>query len=183
MSEIRFASMPKCASRTLKELGLLGEVEGRHHSKVTEYPNWQDYDWHIVTRNRDDWLVAWWDECRVTVANMVACLGKDRDVPPDAGLKFETGSFQDDMKRLKTPGSIAFLPARLFVNAWLPSDAVEKYAEVLAAGGDFYTFCQNTIANGIRGKEIPLDELDDFLTARGYTPQHINERSHEDACC
>lgn len=183
MKEIRFASMPKCASRSLQAIGLLGEVEGRHHSPITAYPDWQDYDWYIITREPYMWLAQWWEECRATVCSLAQCLGKDPRELRHVGLKFETGTFHDDSQLLKNPESLATLPARLFVNAWLPENAVNKYAKYLMEGKDFYDFCRETITDGVLCKEVWIDDLDKFLIDRGYTPQHLNKRTEDYACC
>ena len=183
MKQIRFAPIPKCASRSLKTLGLLGEVEGRHHKPIQEYPDWQKYDWHLVRRDRGTWYAEWWDECAATVKAMAALCGQHVEELQVQGLQFVTGSFHSDMQLLKNPESLKTLPARLFVNAWLPDNAVEKYAKALLDGKDFYDFCHDTITGSHICKEVPIDGLDAFLTEHGLTPIHANHSRIDYACC
>lgn len=167
---IRFASIPKCASRSLKEAGVLGEVEGRFHKPITEYPDYQQYQWHIVTRDADSWYRSWWDECRLQLEHTAEVMGKPAQLE---GLQFK--DFMLDMLRLKNKDSIETLPCKLLVNAWIPTEnAEEKYADAMARGLNFRQFCIETIAAGVKCIEVPIDTLDHFLVQRGYTPQHKN---------
>jgi hypothetical protein len=167
---IKFASIPKCASRSLKEAGVLGEVDGRFHKPITEYPDHQNYEWHMVTRSADDWYKAWWDECRLQLEHTEQVMGMPSSL---RGLQF--ANFKSDMWLLKSKYSIATLPCRLLVNAWIPvDDPVEKYGDALARGLDFKQFCIETICAGVKCIEVPIEALDDFLLEHGYEPKHEN---------
>lgn len=183
MKPIRFAPIPKCASRSLKSLGLLGEVEGRHHKPIQEYPNWQTFDWHLVRRDRGIWYAEWWDECSATLKAMASLYGRRVEELQPSGLKFITGSFYSDMQLLKNAESLKTLPAKLFVNAWLPDNYVEKYAKYLRDGKDFYDFCHDTITGGHKCKEVQIDSLDSFIREHGLNPVHTNHSRIDYACC
>lgn len=174
--QIRFASMPKCASRSLKAAGVLGE-DGRFHQPITSFPGWGQCEWHIVTRDRDSWLKSWWEECKRHVEEMAEMLAACRN---RSGLQFS--DFDSDMEALRDPRSLSALPARLFVNAWVPDDAEARYAECLAKGGDLYSFCREVITAGVVCKEVPIETLDEFLLTNGLTAHHMNERERDARC-
>lgn len=181
--DIRFASIPKCASRTLKAAGLLGEVEGRFHRPIQQYPDWERYQWHIVTRDPYLWLAEWWQECRNHVYEASQIFGKPIAVLRPEGMQFQLGSFHDDIQMLKDPHTLTSLPARAFVNAWLPEDAVARYAEALIAGKDFHQFCRDTITGGHPCVQVPIDDLDRFLADHGVKPTHENPPRNDYAIC
>lgn len=161
---IRFAAVPKCASRTLLQLGLLGELEGRHHTPVTDYPDWRRYQWHRVTRPAADWYASWWRECRDT-GNL---LGQA------FGMSFE--DMNADLAKLQELPLTA--PRRPGVNAWVPADFLAEYSGYLERGLGLYEYCIDTITDGVSCIEVPLDQLDAWLTARGYAPLHENEADY-----
>ena len=165
---IKFASIPKCASRSLKEAGVLGEVS-RFHQPITEYPDYEKYQWHMVTRDADSWYKAWWDECRLQLEHTEKVMGKPAIIN---GLQFT--NFNADMRLLLNKQSIATLPCRLLVNAWIPLNAVEMYGEAMMRGLNFMEFCIETITQGVKCIEVPIEKLDSFLLANGYEPQHEN---------
>lgn len=161
---IRFASIPKCASRSLKALGLLGELDGRAHTRIVDYPRWQQFQWHRVVRPREDWYAAWWRECRDT-GNLLA---------EAFGMTFE--DMHADLEKLQTLPLTA--PRRPGVNAWVPADFLAMYSGYLECGLGLYEFCIDTITDGVSCIEVPLDQLDAWLTARGYAPLHKNETDY-----
>ena len=165
-----FASIPKCASRSLKEAGILGEEEGRFHKPITEYPDYEKYQWYMVTRDDESWYKTWWDECRLQLEHVEELLGNPVKL---SGLQFT--NFKSDMWQLGFKWSIAHLPCRLLVNAWIPlNNPVEKYGNALERGLDFKQFCIETITDGVNCIEVPIETLDSFLLEHGYTPQHKN---------
>lgn len=106
--QTRFAAIPKCASRSLLALGLLGEVDGRPHSLLKEYPNWDTYQWMVVDRKEDEWLTSWWLECKRT-KNMFAHW---------AGFEYE--SLSKDLDKLNHLTGEA--PVRIGLNSWVTPD-------------------------------------------------------------
>ncbi len=168
----RFASIPKCGSRSLLALGLLGEVPGQYHSGVKAYPQWWKYKWFEVTRPDAEWYASWWNEQRkgVEYLSEMLCIRKS-ELRPE-GMQFV--DMAADLALLADPNTLASLPERMHVNAWLPDDCVAQYARALDQGKDFKTYCIETILCGMPTVQIPLSELDDFLSSHGYTPVHEN---------
>lgn len=160
----RFAALPKCASRSLAALGLLGEVEGRPHSKITEYPEWEKYEWFMVDRPAADWLRSWWLECDRT-KNMLAHW---------AGFEFV--DMWIDLPKLHTMTGKA--PQRAGLNGWVPDDFVPRFAE---SGKTLKEFCFAEITCGIPCQVVQLADLDQWLMERGYFPFHKNKREPVDA--
>lgn len=155
-----FASIPKCASRTLKKLGLLGELPGRTHTKITEYPEWQGYSWHRVVRDKTDWYESWWKECRDSGSLLAEAFG----------MTFQ--NMGADLQKLRKVPDVA--PRRPGVNGWVPEDFVHAYRKYLANGLGLYEYCQDVITDGVKCIEVPFEQLDDWLTSHGYTPCYEN---------
>lgn len=167
---IRFASIPKCASRSLAEAGVLGEIAGKYHRPIIEYPDYDQYEWFMVTRDSDSWYRAWWNECRLQLESTEDVMGKPVQLD---GLQFT--NFKSDMWLLKNKWSIANLPCKLLVNAWIPVDnPIEKYGDAMDRGLDFRQFCIETITDGIPCIEVPIDELDTWLAKHGFEVHHKN---------
>lgn len=159
---IRFASIPKCASRTLKAHGLLGEVEGRHHSRITEYPDWERYEWMVILRPAAAWYQSWWKETKRT---------------PDAfaqamDLRFQ--SLDEDLAALEHPPKGLTLPKMEGVHAWVPMDFCDDFPAFLKRGGGFMEYCYATITCGIACTPLHINDLDDWLSKQGLHPIHVN---------
>ncbi len=156
---IRFAALPKCASRSLKALGLLGELPGRCHTKITDYPEWERFQWFAVDRPEWDWYRSWWLECKRT-HNMFADW---------LGFKYE--DLWEDIARLSNlPTTRA--PQRPGLNAWVPDDFAERFPN---SGMTLKEFCFSEIAAGVPVYLIMLADLDEWLTAHGIAPVHMNK--------
>ena len=155
---IRFAAIPKCASRSLKALGLLGELPGRCHTKITEYPDWEKYEWFAVDRPADDWYRSWWLECKRTRSMFADWLG----------FKYE--SVVDDMAKISMHPKME-APRRPGINAWIPEEFSMEFSE---SGKSFKKYCFDVITDGVPVEVIPLADLDAWLTARGFEPVHMN---------
>lgn len=169
---LRFAPVPKCASRTLKAIGILGEMDGAHHRPITQYPDWQGYDWHMVTRPKAEWYASWWIEMRSGAEYVADLLGKTLDEVRPVGMKFK--DMDADLALLSEAETLASLPERLFVNAWLPANCVAEYQTFLDNGQDLHDYCVATITASVPVKAVAMDELDAYLIQRGFVPQHIN---------
>lgn len=163
MKEIRFASIPKCASRTLKALGLLGEIEGRCHTKITEYPEWEKYDWHFVCRG-SDWEESWWMECKRT-KNMFA-----------DWLGFQYQNLNDDLALLDKTFPDTEVPRRPGLNAWIPEHFKKSYPAYVRQNFGLHEYCFDMITERIPCKRVDIGELDQWLKERGYDPIHMNVR-------
>jgi hypothetical protein len=155
---IRFAAIPKCASRSLKALGLLGELEGRCHTKITEYPNWERFQWFAVDRPEWDWNRSWWLECKRT-RSMFATW---------AGLQYQ--DLWEDMERLSR-APVTKAPQRPGLNALVPDDFAERFPN---SGTTLKEFCFAEITAGIPVEVVPLADLDAWLTTNGFEPVHMN---------
>lgn len=160
MKPIRFAPIPKCASRSLKALGLLGEIDGRCHTKVTDYPDWQNYQWFVVDRPESEWLESWWYQCRLENSMFAQWLGFTYE---DIGKDLE--------KLLNPPTSEA--PRRPKVNQWVPENFTEKY---LVSGLRFKDFCYSVITDGVSCERIQITDLNNWLIGKGFTLIHENKR-------
>jgi hypothetical protein len=158
----RFASIPRCASRTLKALGLLGEVDGRCHTRITEYPDWQKYEWMAVDRPAADWYASWWRACR-DQRNLLAY---------EWGFRYE--SMEEDLAQLQHPEFLQSVPLRWGLNQWVPMDFLDVYPGYLARGLGLKELCFDTVTCGIPCNTVPLADLDSWLRARGYSPIHAN---------
>lgn len=162
--EPRFAALPKCASRSLAAIGLLGEVEGRQHTKITEYPEWEKYEWFMVDRPERDWLKSWWLECD-RVKNMFTHW---------AGFEFV--DLDADLQRLKSMTGRA--PQRPGPSSWVPDDFVPRFLE---SGKTLKEFCFAEITSGVPCQVVQLVNLNRWLVERGYFPFHKNAREKIDA--
>ncbi len=154
---IRFASIPKCASRTLKANGLLGEVEP--HSLVTTYPDWERFEWYEVTRDYETWVLSWWAECKRAPDAFTVALG------------FQFQDVTSDLHILTNPPRISGLPKLEGVNAWVPSDFSKGFDRYF---GNLMGFCRSIITAGVPCIEIPIAGLDAWLSERGFVPAHLN---------
>lgn len=158
--EPRFAALPKCASRSLAAAGLLGEVDGQPHSKITDYPDWEKYEWFMVDRPSQDWLMSWWAECQRTNNLLAHWAG------------FEYMDMWADLRKLHAMTGEA--PIRPGLNGWVPPDFVPRLAE---SGKTLKEFCFAEIMDGVECTVIQLSELDQWLAKRGYFPHHKNTRN------
>lgn len=158
---IRFASIPKCASRSLKELGLLGEVDGRCHTKIIEYPDYQNYKWFAVDRPEDEWFKSWWYECRDSRSMFGQWLG------------FKYQNIEEDKDKLKSPPLVG-VPLRWGLNQWIKENFTEDF---LKSGLSLKEFCFNSIIGDVPCERININELDAWLINRGIDPVHKNARS------
>lgn len=162
LSDIRFAPIPKCASRSLKALGLLGEVGERHHAPIADFPKAERYRWHRVERDPDEWLQSWWQECRRSKDLFaVAC-----------GMRF--ADMRRDLSLLRDASGLRYVRSVSGVNAWVPPDFVTGFARYIETGRHFYDYCVDTITAGFACTPIPLHGLDSWLIERGLSPLHEN---------
>jgi hypothetical protein len=160
----RFASIPKCASRTLKAHGLLGEVEGRHHSRLTEYPDRQTYEWMVILRPAADWYASWWQEAQRTPDTFTQAMG------------FRFRSLEEDLKALESPPEGIAFPQMEGLHAWIPPDFSEDYPRFIQSGMGFMEYCYSVITCGIPCTPLHLADLDSWLSAQGLQPIHVNPR-------
>lgn len=163
-SNIRFASIPKNATRSLKALGLLGEFEGRCHTKITDYPDWENYEWYAVDRPFEDWYRSWWAECHRMKSMFADWLG------------FTYASFEADIEKLENFESMDNVPIRWGINQWVPENFSEGYKAYLDNGFDFKKYCFDTITDGVPCKIVQLADLDEWLIAHGFETKHENSR-------
>lgn len=158
---IRFAPIPKCASRTLKVHGLLGEADGREHSKVTEYPDWEKCEWYAIERDEWNWYPSYWHQAKQNPDSFTKAVG----------LKFE--SMANDLGVLRNPPEISFERPK-GVNNWIPINFNSAYAPFK---GDFYGFCRATILDGVQCIPIQIKNLDSWLIERSLHPFHMYKRA------
>ena len=169
MITIRFAPIPKCASRSLKALGLLGEVEGLCHSKIKEYPDWEIYDWHYIVRNNDEWYKSWWLESKQSRTDFSKALG----------MTFE--NFESDMLRFNSFESIGDYPPCSGPDEWIPTDKEtfkEGMRHFVSLGLGFKEFCYSIIMDGVTCTPVNIENLDNWLIANGFKPVHKNIRQY-----
>jgi len=159
---VLFASIPRCASRTLREKNLIGEVVGKDHARIVDYPNWNQYEWMVVTRPEADWYASWWHEAKSTHDAMEHLVG----------LRFV--SLEDDLKRLKNPPQDIVLPKMGGVHSWIPANFCEEYPK---SNLGFMEYCYSIIVGDVPCSLLPLSDLDAWLTDHGYAPIHLNSRS------
>ncbi len=165
--EIRFASIPRCGSRSLKALGLLGELDGRCHTQITEYPDWESFRWMRVDRPAEEWYASWWAACR----DMRSLLAHEW------GFRYE--SMEVDLALLGTPDNLpAEAPQRWGLNQWVPADLRTRLRNYLDQGRDFKDLCIDTICDGVVCDVIPLAGLEEWLMMHGFTPRHENQREY-----
>lgn len=155
--EIRFASIPKTASRSLKTLRLLGEMQ-RPHCKVRDYPEWEKYKWYAVRRPTHQWLASWWYEAKKARAPITEALG----------MKFE--NMVKDLAILGNPPEIPPMKNVRF-HAWIPENFSEAYKPF---HGRFHDFCYAQILDGVPCETIDLKDLNEWLCKRGYGAAHEN---------
>lgn len=159
---IRFASIPKCASKTLKVQGLSGATMERPHMPITDFPAWESYQWHMVERDRDSWLASWWWEAKRAEGDFCRLIGME---------------FRDmirDLKCLENPPTLPNLPRYPGFNSWIPSNFSEAYK---GFNGDFHAFCISTITSGIECVKVKIENLSQWLIDHGYKPFTLNARS------
>ncbi len=156
---IRFASIPKAASRTLQVFGLLGATTDRPHMPIREYPEWEKYDWHVIRRDSASWLASWWREAKRARAPFTEALG----------MRFE--NMAEDLAILDNPPVIPTLPPGEHLHAWIPANFSEAYAPY---HGRFQDFCYATILDGVACKTIDIKDLDAWLIARDLPAHHVN---------
>jgi hypothetical protein len=158
---IRFAAIPKCASRTLKAHGLLGATNAEPHLRVTAFPFWERITWQMVVRDSASWLVSWWHE-----ANRA-----EGDFCQRLGMRFHC--MDEDLSLLKAPPRIDKVSKAPGFNSWIPENFRAAYEPF---GGDFHAFCIATITDGVKCIPVAIQDLDAWLIARGYEAAHINAR-------
>ncbi len=158
---VRFASIPKCASRTLNTLGLLGEVPGKDHSRIKEYPEWDKYHWVVITRPRLEWYLSWWHEAKATNDIFVRA------------LKLKFMSLEEDLLIIKNPPKDLRLPNLSGVHAWVPSTYVVDFPN---SGLDWMDYCYSVIVEDVSHEKLNLSDLDKWLETNGYVPIHENVR-------
>ncbi len=163
---ILFASIPKSGSRSLKEIGMLGEVPGTCHSRIIEFPGYASYRWLAVYRDPEEWYDSFWRSCRRRPDAFTVAMGfefKDRDA---------------DLARLSDPSVIrklGKLPERLGLHAWVPDDFATAYADALDAGKSFKEYCFDYITSGVPCEVVKLPDLDSFQVSKGIAvPVHAN---------
>ncbi len=162
---IRFVSIPKCASRSLQRAGLLGVHAGRAHACLTEYPSWETYDWHVVTRDKASWELSWWRACQLRPDAFTIALG------------FRYEEMEADMKRLASKDVIANMerfPGSRGLNEWVPEFFKDSYGTYLAKGLDFQTYCQNFLTGGVPCTPVAIEDLNAFMAERGIVFTHSN---------
>ncbi len=164
---IRFASIPRCASRSLQSIGLLGEMNGKPHRPITEYPNWERYEWYAVTRDPLDWLRSWWS---CGYANPDKKAG-------DFGMDYM--DFSMDMEALHSNKAVWQVP-RGGIHGWIPDTFEKDWPFYLGRGLNFYDYCRMVIVGKIPAMEIPLSRLESFLSCKGYALPKMNGRSQEE---
>lgn len=159
---IRFASIPKCASRTLKVQGLLGETDDFPHMPIQRFPNWDRFEWHVVVRDVAVWLASWWQEAKRA----------EDDFCQRMGMQFK--SMRDDLAILENPPKIGRVPFVRGFNSWIPENFDEAYKPFR---GHFQAFCYSVITSGVRCVPVPIHDLDTWLEARGFKALHLNVRT------
>lgn len=160
---VRFASIPKCASRTLKSYGLLGEVDGKEHNSIKDYPRWSEYKWIAVVRPEADWYASWWNEAK-----------RSHDIFEHwFGLRFN--SLADDLNALRNPiiPKGILLPRMSGVHSWVPPDFCESFPK---SGLSFMEYCYSVIVADVHCQKLPISELDNWLSIHGFEPVHLNTR-------
>jgi hypothetical protein len=177
MKEIKFASIPRCASRSLKGIGLLGETY--FHSTILEYPDWYLYDWHRVEVDPQEWLESWWQECRSHVEHLANVLGKTVGEIRPIGMQFI--SMEDDLKNITTE-VLKSMPAPIQVNAWLNAKVISKWDKYRSQGKPLYALCVDSITAGVACKVIKIANLNKFIVTQGLTPVHLNSKEHHAKC-
>lgn len=162
----KFASIPRCASRTLMAHSLLGEDNPDwKHSPIRAYPGWEGYQWYAIGRDAAEWYPSWWWWAK-----------KYPDAFTEAmGFKFL--SLEEDMEILEKPPVIGPVARPYGLHGWVPEDFDARYADALSRGLDFYGFCRETIMDGVPCQILPIEDLDAWLEARGLTPHHDNARA------
>lgn len=157
--EIRFASIPKSASKTLKVQGLSGGTNERPHMPIRECPEWEKYDWHVVRRDTASWLESWWYEAKKARAPFTEALG----------MKFE--SIADDMAIFDSPPVIPPMKCE-HLHSWIPVNFSEAFKPF---HGRFQDFCYATIMDNVPCKVVNIVNLDAWLVEHGFKPLHINQ--------
>lgn len=171
MNQIRFAAIPKCASRTLSALGILGEVYGRCHTKVTEYPDYEIYQWHYIDRDNQEWYRSWWLEAKQAADSFSKALG----------MTFE--NFETDLLCFNNFESIGDYKHESGFNEWIPENKEEFKAglrEFVSQGLGFKEYCYSVIMDGIDCIPVHINDLDSWLSANGFKPVHKNVRQYHD---
>lgn len=164
---IRFASIPRCATRSLQSLGILGEVEGKPHRPITEYPDWRGYQWCAVFREREDWLRSWWG----------CSYPNPGRKPGDFGMGYE--DYDADMRMLHSEAAFAQVP-RGGIHGWIPDDFADGYRRYLECGLGMCEYCRDTILDGVPVLWVPLGLLNEFLKDMHYPDVKMNGRApHE----
>lgn len=171
MKPIRFAPIPKCASRTLAALGLLGEVHGQCHTKVTEYPEYENYQWHYIERDNAEWYKSWWLQLKQSSNSFSKALG----------MTFE--NFEADMLCFNNFESIGDYTPDTGPDEWLPADKEVFKAgmrQFVAQGKGFKEYCASVIMDGVDCIQVHINDLDSWLTENGFKPVHKNVRQYYD---
>ena len=169
--EIRFASIPKCGSRTLGAQALLGEADPDwKHSPIRAYPEWERFHWMAIERDPASWYPSYW-------AELVRARRLGEADPFVAALGLRLESLKEDMRILDRPPMVGPVPRCYGVNGWVPPDFDSRYADARARGLDFYGFCREVVVDGVPCENLPLESLDAWLVARGLPPEHNNART------
>lgn len=166
----RFASIPRCASRTLQSLGLLGErpvrdrfgeLKGVHHHPIRQYADWEKYRWMVVTRDPESWYRSWWETAK----------GEPDGFAAAVGLKFR--SLEEDQEILHNASGYGIVPRCEGLHGWVPADFGTTFP---ASGLDFYEYCRSVIMDGVTCEPVRIEDLDAWLISQGLTPVHLNLR-------
>jgi hypothetical protein len=169
---VRLASIPKCASMTLRAMdGLLGEADPDwKHSPIRAYPNWEQFHWMAVTRPAADWYPSYW-------AELVRFRALGQPDPFVEALGLGLVNMEADLAILQAPPEIGPVARPYGVNGWVPADFDVQYAAARDLGLDFYGFVREVVLDGVACETVALTDLDAWLVANGFPPEHTNART------
>lgn len=159
MKPVKFASIPRCASRSLLQMGILGETGGRYHTRIVDYPSFQEYDWHAVIRPEREWFSSWW-----SVQKKLNYRGHH-----EFNLRLENEA--DDYNRLHDLPLLR-MPRRKGINAWMPENFIEDWEACRQAGTTFFGYCVGIICGTVPVKFVELSALNEWARAHGIQPVH-----------
>lgn len=143
-------------------MGLLGELKGRCHTIIKEYPDWESFTWMIVDRPLNEWLISWWRACR-DMKDMLTHVW---------GFKFS--SIEEDLQLLNKPELLKYVPRRWGINQWVPENFIKEYSSFLEKEKNIKDYCIHVITSGIACNVVMLKDLNNWFLKNGFAPIHKN---------